>query len=253
MNEELSKVDENDTGHWARPVDRLKVGEMPSGAINLNVTGRKVAGALQGFGQLWQKTFKVRLSGVDTTPEAVMQAWRENFARFQPASNHFYPSLAGFRPGEVILIDSKLPIFPGLPGVIPIAAGVMVLYADDTTLTVMTPEGFPVAGWNNFSTYEDDGVVVAQVQSVDRPSDPIYEFGFRLMGGTTQQDQIWVHVLEQLAAHYEVRGQVQVSSVCLDPRLQWKYAGNIWHNAAIRTTLYVLATPFRLLARALKS
>jgi hypothetical protein len=252
MEEEQARVESSDTGHWARPVDKLSVGEMPSGAINLNVAGRKVAGALQGFGQLWQKTFKVRLSGVQATPEEVMQLWRENFARFQPATNHFYPSLAGFRPGEVILIDSKLPVLPGLPGMIPIAAGVMVLYADDTTLTVMTPEGFPVAGWNNFSTYEEDGAVVAQVQSVDRPSDPIYEFGFRLMGGTSQQDQIWVHVLEQVAAYCGVRGQVQTSAVCLDSKVQWKYAKNIWHNAAIRTTVYALATPFRMLGKALR-
>jgi hypothetical protein len=57
-----------------------------------------VAGELQGFGQLWKKTIKVLLSGVKATPEEVMQVWRENFARFQPATNHFYPSLVGFSP-----------------------------------------------------------------------------------------------------------------------------------------------------------
>jgi hypothetical protein len=237
----------DDTPHWAPPISRLPSlsASAPSGAINLNLEGRQVVGALQGFGQLWQKTFKVRLSGVKATPEEVMQTWKENFARFQPSTNHFYPSLVGFKPGEVIWIDSKLPILPGLPGIIPIASGVMVLYADDTTITVMTPEGFPVSGWNSFSTYEEDGAVVAQAESFDRPSDPIYEFGFRLMGGSPQQDAIWVHVLESLAEFYGVKGQVKTRQICLDSKLQWRYARNIWNNAAIRTFFYVLTTPFR--------
>ena len=32
-------------------------------------------------------------------------------------------------------------------------------------------------------------------------------------------------------------------------KLQWRYAGNIWNNAAISTFLYVLATPFRWIGR----
>lgn len=231
--------------NWAPPMSKLKTTTAPSGAININLDGRVMQGALQGFGQLWQKTFKVRLSGVQATPAEVMQAWKENFARFQPATNHFYPSMAGIKPGEAIWIDTKLPVVPGLPGMLPIASGVMVLYVDDTSFTVMTPEGFPIAGWNNFSAYEDDGVTVAQVESFDRPADPIYEFGFRLMGGAPQQDAIWVYVLEQLAQHYGVKGQVQTRQICLDSKLQWRYAKNIWKNAAIRTFFYALGSPFR--------
>jgi hypothetical protein len=234
-------------------MSKLKTAAAPSGAININLDGREMQGALQGFGQLWQKTFKVRLSGVQATPAEVMQTWKENFARFQPVTNHFYPSMAGIKPGEAIWIDSKLPILPGLPGMIPIASGVMVLYVDDTSFTVMTPEGFPIAGWNNFSAYEDDGVTVAQVESFDRPADPIYEFGFRMMGGAPQQDAIWVYVLEQLAQHYGVKGQVQTRQICLDSRLQWRYAKNIWKNAAIRTFFYALGSPFRSLRDRLKS
>ncbi len=37
--------------------------------MNLNVEGRQPASPLQGFGQMWQKTFKMRLSGVDMTPD----------------------------------------------------------------------------------------------------------------------------------------------------------------------------------------
>lgn len=231
--------------YWAQPVSKLKVSAVPTGAINANLDGREMVGALQGFGQLWRKTFKVRLSSVKQSPQEIMQAWKENFPRFQPASNHFYPSLAGIKPGEMIWIDTKLPVMPGLPGILPIASGVMVMYSDDLTFTVMTPQGFPISGWNTFSIYEEDGCPVAQVESYDRPSDPIYEFGFRIMGGAPQQDQIWVHVLEELAKYYGVRGQVQLKQTCLDSKLQWRYAKNIWHNAAIRTFFFLLTSPLR--------
>jgi hypothetical protein len=129
------------------------------------------------------------------------------------------------------------------------ASGVMVLYADDESFSVMTPEGFPVAGWNNFSVYEEEDVLVAQVQSFERASDPIYEFGFRFMGGAARQEFIWIHVLTELAAHYRVKGQVTMARECLDPKMQWSYTKNVWMNAGVRTTLYTLAAPLRWAAR----
>ncbi len=59
-----------DAGNWARPVDRLSAAGV-AGAKDDAVTGKRVSGPLQGFGQMWQKTFTVRLDGVDVTPEAV--------------------------------------------------------------------------------------------------------------------------------------------------------------------------------------
>ena len=51
----------------------LHVSQVPAEAVNLNVEGRRVAGALQGFGQLWQKTYKVRLSGAKVGPKEVVR------------------------------------------------------------------------------------------------------------------------------------------------------------------------------------
>ena len=48
---------------WAKPVDRLAMGDVPAEAINLNVSGKRLAGPLQGFGQLWQKTYRIRFEG----------------------------------------------------------------------------------------------------------------------------------------------------------------------------------------------
>ena len=109
------------------------VGER-SGAINLNVEGRDVTGPLQGFGRLWQKTFRVRLEGASLTPTEVVALWKREFPSFQPADNRFYPSLSGIAPGEVVLINARTP-----GGTI--STGVMVLYADDESFSLMTPEG----------------------------------------------------------------------------------------------------------------
>src|SRR4030067_3115078 len=100
--------DVDPTEHWARSGTRIKVSHVPPGAINLNVDGRQVAGALQGFAQLWQKTYKVRLSGVGLTPAEIMQAWKANFPKFQPPANRFYPPLDGIKPGEGVFIEGKV-------------------------------------------------------------------------------------------------------------------------------------------------
>jgi hypothetical protein len=194
---------------------------------------------------MWQKTYRVRLPGITLTPADVMTIWKAEFPKFQPEESRFYPPMTGIQPGQVMFIDLDLPVGPGLPSVIPVASGVMILYVDDESFTVMTPEGFPVSGWNTFSVYEEDGCVVAQVQSIDRATDPIYELGTILMGGARRQEENWIHVLTSLAAHFGIKGQVQMHTVCVDPNWQWSEAKNIWKNASFRTILYKLAAPLR--------
>jgi hypothetical protein len=223
----------------------MKVADIPAGAKNLNVDGRQPTSPLQGFGQCWQKTFKVRLSGVRLSPAEVMRTWKENFQKFQPPENFFYPSMAGIKPGEVLLIEARVPPLPGMPSFLPVATGVMVLYADDTTFTVMTPEGHPESGWNTFSVYEEDGGLVAQTQSLCRPTDPLYEVFNRYLGSSGQQDKVWTHVLTSLAEYYGVKGQVTLTKTLVDPQVQWKYAKNIWKSAAIRTVFYIISAPVR--------
>ena len=78
----------------------LHVSQVPAEAVNLNVEGRRVAGALQGFGQLWQKTYKVRMSGAKEAPKEVVRVWKEEFPSFHPPQSRFYPPLDGVAPGE---------------------------------------------------------------------------------------------------------------------------------------------------------
>ena len=67
------KSQPRDTASWAVSTNVLHVSQVPAEAVNLNVEGRRVAGALQGFGQLWQKTYKVRLSGAKVGPKEVVR------------------------------------------------------------------------------------------------------------------------------------------------------------------------------------
>jgi hypothetical protein len=227
-----------DAAHWARKAPALQVGALPPEAVNLNVDGRSVVGPLQGFGQLWQKTYRVRLEGCTATPEEVIAAWKAHFPAFQPPQNRFFPSVAGVAPGEVVLINASL---QGMQ----VQTGVLVLYADEVSFTLMTPEGHPESGWVTFSAWDEGGCTVCQVQSMARANDPIYEVGF-LLGGSAAQEAIWRYVLTSLAAHHGVSDQpVHFEKQCVDGRLQWGQAKNVWQNAAIRSMLYALGRPFR--------
>src|SRR5437764_5591266 len=170
-----------DTVYWAQQVSTLKVTRTPKGALNLNVEGRQVVGPLQGFGQLWQKTYWVRLTGLQASPQDVMTTWKQNFPKFWPKGNHFYPSLVGIAPGEVAVLNLAM------PGGVPMSTGMLVLYADDVSFTMMTPQGHMESGWITVSAFEEEGQTVAQVQSIARANDPMYELGFILFAHGVQE------------------------------------------------------------------
>ncbi len=233
---------------WAPPVSRLKMSATPAGAVNLNVDGRQLTGPLKGFGQLWQKTYKVRLSGASVTPAEVIKVWKADFPSFWPEGNHFYASLTGIQPGEVALLNLAGPGGLTAPGGLPmISTGVMVIYSDDVSFSFMTPQGHMFAAMITFSADDDDGITVLQVQALVRASDPIYELVFRLGFGHPTEDAFWRQTLENLSRRFGVQGQVQQEVICVDSRVQWPEARNIWHNAAIRTALYM---PVAILRRA---
>src|SRR5215469_911230 len=223
-------VTKRSTDNWAKPVERLNIPEKSRGAQALNVQGRRLFGPLQGFGRLWLKTYRIGLRNNTLTPQQVIAVWKQNVPRLKPRQKRFYPSAAGIMPNELVLIDAETPGGP-------ISTGVMVLYAGAESFTLMTPAGHPEAGWVTFSSYVEEGCTFAQVQVLARASDPLYELGFRL-AGSKLQDQIWMHVLRELAALLGTSGDVQIHKTLLDPKLQWRRAANIWYNAQLRTLLY---------------
>ena len=226
---------------WALPVSKLKTEDVPAGAVNLNVDGRRLTGPIKGFGQMWQKTYKVRLAGVSLTPHEIADVWRKNFGKFWPKENKFYGSVIGIAPGEVAVLNLAGPGGITGPGGAPlVSTGVLVIYADDVSFSFMTPEGHTFAAMITFSAHEEDGAPVAQVQVLIRASDPLYELGCWLGVVPRMEDAHWHTTLTNLGAHFGVpNAKVEQKNTLVDPRVQWSEAKNIWHNAAIRTGLYL--------------
>ena len=227
---------------WAKPVDRLTMGAVPAEAVNLNVSGKRLAGPLQGFGQLWQKTYRIRFEGASPSPEEVVAVWKREFGSFWPSNAHFYAPFAEIAPGEVGLINNDV------PGRQVLSTGVMVIYADDESFSFMTPEGHIFAAWITFSAERDGDATVAQVQALLRASDPFFELTL-MAGGHGQENRHWQATLVNLAARFGATGTPTVEQVCVDRRRQWRQAGNIRHNAAIRSGLWTMTHPGRMLRR----
>lgn len=239
--------------NWAGPVDKLNVDGVPAGAVNLNVAGRQVTTAMQGFGQMWQKTYRIRMDGSAVTPREVIKVWKAEFSSFWPQGNRFYGKSGPIQPGDVAVLNLAGPGGLTAPGGAPmISTGILVIYADDESFSFLTPEGHMFAGMNTFSAYEENGATVAQIQALIRASDPLYELTFRLGLGHKMEDTFWLQTLRNLAARFGAAGAPSLSKVCVDSRVQWAEAGNIWQNAAVRTSFYTMAAPFRWIGRKLR-
>jgi hypothetical protein len=244
----------NQSGSWAAPVSKLRVSSLPAEAINLNVEGRHLTGPLKGFGQLWQKTYWIKLADANLSPQTVIRTWKERFPQFWPKGNRFYGSGSSIATGDVAVLNLAGPGGITGPGGAPlISTGVMVIYSDDESFSFMTPEGHMFAGMITFNASEEDpGITVAQVQALVRANDPIYEASFRLGFGHKSENDFWLRTLESLAGYFGVNAKAQLSQVCVDKKVQWSEAGNIWQNAAIRTGMYYIAAPVRWVRGALK-
>lgn len=209
----------DDQGNWAPPTDKLAGG-------GINVSGRRLTGPQQGFGPMWQKTFRVDIPGV--TPEKVIAEWKANFDSFWPAHSRFSAPVAGILPGEIGNIKSMQVM----------STGVLVIYADATSFSFMTPEGHPFAGWVTFSSYDEDGTV-AQAQLIIRPSDPLWDVAF-LLGAGRSEDRFWEHTVRSLAMHLGVEDpRPQSTIVKVDPKRLWRNAANVKNNAGIGSALSI--------------
>ena len=212
----------DDGAYWARYVETLK---LPEGVVSPNVEGHRPVGPLQGFGKMWQKTFKVRLEGAGASPGEVVQTWRERFPEISGFGKGFRVPPGGLVPGAVALLGGGL-------------TGVMVLYADEESFTYMTPEGHPFSGWITFSAYEDeDGTTVAQAQLLIRANDPLWE-AMMVVGLNRAENIQWQSTLRNLAAHFgAANGKVETRVICVDAKRQWRHYRNIRHNVLIRSAL----------------
>ncbi|OGO68632.1 MAG: hypothetical protein A2Z49_00645 [Chloroflexi bacterium RBG_19FT_COMBO_56_12] len=100
--------------------------------------------------------------------------------------------------------------------------------------TLLPKEVPSVPGWS----------MAAYWQPARAVSGDFYDFVNHYLGSSAQQDKIWIHMLNKLAAYYGVKGEATLEKILVDNTVQWKHAGNIWKNAAIRTVFYLLGAPF---------
>ena len=149
---------------------------MPRGSMNLNVQGRQLTNPLQGFGQMWQKTYRIKLiaprvllQAKPPTRATLLRAGKRTFRNFGPAAIIFTRPLTEIQPGEVAVLNLKG------PGGMPLSTGIRVIYADDEQFSFMTPEGHMFAGMITFSSYEEEDDVYVQMQALIRASDPARE------------------------------------------------------------------------------
>jgi len=231
----------DDGASWARKVDRLEV-DHRDGVRGTNVAGRRLTGPVQGFGKMWQKTYRMN-AGTQITPEAAIAMWRGHFPEFWPKGNRFAGALTGINPGDVALLDLSV------GGGVKLSTGVFVLYADAESFTLMTPQGHMFAGWITFSAEREGDVTMVQAQVLMRANDPLYEVGM-IMGGHRKEDKFWAATLTALGQRLGLPApQVEARNTCVDTKRQWRHARNVWHNSMVRSVLQTLAAPATSLSR----
>ena len=171
-------------------------------------------------------------------PTDLIATWKQRFPEFWPEGNSFYAPLTGIEPGEVALIGMTL------PGKMKLSTGVMVLYADEESFTLMTPQGHMFAGWITFSATErerrDRGPGAGADARVgpdlrDRADARRPQAGGPLLG--RRRSRRSARTSARPMAH------VDTQVVCVDKKRQWSKWRNVWHSSAIRSTLYMLGAP----------
>jgi hypothetical protein len=239
---EAARLAPRDAASWARKIDRLEV-DPREGVRGTNVAGRRLTGPVQGFGKMWQKTYRMN-AGPDITPEQAIATWREHFPEFWPKGNRFAGALTGINPGDVALLDLAI------GGGVKLSTGVFVLYAAAESFTLMTPQGHMFAGWITFSAEHAGHSTTVQAQVLMRANDPLYEVAMTC-GGHRKEDRFWAATLTALGQRLGVQDPVvETSTTCVDSRRQWRHARNVWHNSMVRSVLQTAAPARRVKSQA---
>ncbi len=235
----MSSSMEKRFANWANPQTEGHAFGFETKAINLNVEGRLPTSPVEGFGGLRLRTYRVPLPEIDFAPSQIVELWISNFSNFWPEGNLFYTDGEKIKPGITGLINLTL------PGGLRLYTGAIVMYAGDESFSLMTLQGHMFSGWITFSSYLENGMLYAQTQALIRPNDPLYELAFQLGLGPKSEDQFWHSSLLNLARYFGVRTHVQQDNRIIDRSLQWRYFGNLWYNAAIRSVLFQIIQFFR--------
>jgi hypothetical protein len=238
---EAAALPPRDAASWAKKVDRLQV-DPRDGVRGTNVAGRRLTGPVQGFGKMWQKTYRMD-AGPQIEPQQAIATWRQHFPEFWPKGNRFAGALTGINPGDVALLDLAI------GGGVKLSTGVFVLYADAESFTLMTPQGHMFAGWITFSAEREREAdttttkTTVQAQVLMRANDPLYEIAMTL-GGHRKEDKFWAATLTALGQRLGIKDpKVETRSTCVDSKRQWRHSRNVWHNSMVRSVLQTIAAP----------
>lgn len=201
---------------------------LPAGLCAM-VRHLKLQSPAQGFGGLVLRTYRVRLPGSNLTPQQIFTAWKAGFADCWPRGNYFLPATEHIETGTLAVILLSMPL--GMR----VVTAASVIYDDETSFTLSTLQGHMFAGWITFSAFLEEGVPVIQVQALIRPGDPLYHLVFLLGIGPAAEDRFWRAVLSNFARSLGHDPAVEQVNRTIDPSIQWRYFGNIWYNAGIRS------------------
>jgi hypothetical protein len=232
---------EHDAGPSPERISALISDPLPPGALARNVAGRKVTGPDDGFGKLWRKRYWIRLTGSSVTPAELIATWKKRYTEFWPKGSHLYQPPSGLEKGDVAAADLAM------IGGTRVGTGIIVIEDTRTSFTFATLEGHTFAGTITFSSRDDAGATVAQVEVIMRASDPLYELGMSL-GGHRHENRFWEASLGALARYFGVEAEPAMDMTCLDSHRKWRNATNIVDNAFLHTVTYLVGRPFRLLA-----
>lgn len=183
-----------------------------------------------GFGELWRKTYTLRLEG-NVDPEELVTRWRSEVSSFWPNSTHL-ASRGRMARGRGLLLHVATPVGH-------METALVVESLSPRSFQFGTMRGHMFAGTVTCSAGVDDSGGYAEVLTLFRTSDPLFEIGFKL-GGGKYEDWFWTNTLGNLAKTLGVHGRVLLRRERLDRRRRWQNALNVWSNAAIRTALAAL-------------
>ncbi len=194
-----------------------------------------------GFGELWRKRYTLRFEGV-IDPEELVTRWRNELSTLWPNSTH----IAGGRlaRGRALLLHVATPIGH-------MATGLVVESLSPTSFRFATVQGHMFAGTVTCSAGMDDSGSYAEVLTLFRTSDPLFEAGFKL-GGGKYEDWFWTNTLGNLAKSIGRHGKVWLRRERLDRSRRWRNAGNVRANAAIHTAASRLAGGLRAMTHPLR-
>ena len=192
---------------------------------------------IQGFGKMWQKTYQVRIPAERVSNTDLIATWKQRFPDFWPEGSSFYGPLTGIAPGDVALLNMTL------PGKMKLSTGVMVLYADEESFTLMTPAGPHVRRLDHVQRHRGRrryGRPGPGAHARQRPDLRDGADARRAQAGgpllAADAHRRWPPT-STTRPRWTRRSSVSTRSAS---GRRWR---NVWHSSAIRSTLYMLGAP----------